>query len=412
MAVTRICMALACLGLLAAANPGARAAPRTDPVLEALGRASLALQIQPQQESAWRANYRHAVLVAGALPKGSIRRREMIAVLNIVRGIAARGALAPDVMPMAFLTLERNAGWWAAHGPPGNGGSPGEKGAAGRRCKPLRIPKRRKRRHKAHASRLSFPGSGVVFQWYPGLGLQVQVNGTFAAINTLFAENTEASKAQARDALDEMLTLASRRGGAITWDYLFPFGGASPPWTSGLSQATAIRAYLKANRYSTARQIAALFGVRAPLGIRVPLGRDGNWYALYSYAPGERVLNAHLNAVIALHDLARVTKDPKIAALEAEGMRAARRRIKRFDVSGVWSRYEEGGPPADLNYHVLNRDLAGALCRRTGEAAICKASDAFTSELDARCPRKATPVAATTPRERSAPPNRPASRTS
>jgi hypothetical protein len=400
MPVTRICIALVCAATLAPAAP-ARAAD--DPVLAALGRASLALQIAPQQESAWRADYRHAVIVLSQLPRG-VRRNELRASLNIVRGIAARGALAPDVMPMAFLTLERNADWWATHGPPGNGGSPGEKGAQGRRCKPLRIPK--KKRHKAHASRLSFPGSAVVFQWYPGLGLQVQVNGTFAAINTLFAQNTEESRAQARDALDEMLTLASRRGGAITWDYLFPFGGASPPWTSGLSQATAIRAYLKANRTGVARSIAALFGVRAPLGVRVPLGRDGNWYALYSFAPGERVLNAHLNAVIALHDLARVTGDPKIAALEREGALAAHRRIKRFDVSGVWSRYEEGGPPADLNYHVLNRDLAGALCRRTGEAAICKASDSFTRELERRCPT------ATTPRERSAPPNRPASRTS
>jgi hypothetical protein len=400
MPVTRICIALACAAMLAPAAP-ARAAD--DPVLAALGRASLALQIAPQQESAWRADYRHAVIVLSQLPRG-VRRNELRASLNIVRGIAARGALAPDVMPMAFLTLERNADWWATHGPPGNGGSPGEKGAQGRRCKPLRIPK--KKRHKAHASRLSFPGSAVVFQWYPGLGLQVQVNGTFAAINTLFAQNTEESRAQARDALDEMLTLASRRGGAITWDYLFPFGGASPPWTSGLSQATAIRAYLKANRTGVARSIAALFGVRAPLGVRVPLGRDGSWYALYSFAPGERVLNAHLNAVIALHDLARVTGDPKIAALEREGALAAHRRIKRFDVSGVWSRYEESGPPADLNYHVLNRDLAGALCRRTGEAAICKASDSFTRELERRCPK------ATTPRERSAPPNRPASRTS
>jgi hypothetical protein len=374
-------------------------------VLAALGRASLALQISPQQESAWRADYRHAVVVLSGLPKG-VRRNELRASLNIVRGIAARGALAPDVMPMAFLTLKRNADWWQTYGPPSNGGSPGEKGAQGRHCKPLRLPKKKKkRRHKAHAARLTFSGSGVVFQWYPGLGLQVQVNGTFAAVNTLFAENTPESRARARDILDEMLTLAARRGGALSWDYLFPFGGALPPWTSGLSQATAIRAYMKANRTGVARQIAALFGVRAPLGIRVPLGRDGNWYALYSFAPGEHVLNADLNALIALHDLARVTGDPQLAALERDGMRAARRRIKSFDLK-VWSRYEEGGPPADLNYHVLNRDLAGALCRRTGEEAICKASDSFSRELERRCPK------ATTPRERSAPPNRPASRTS
>ena len=402
MKLSRIWIVAACLAAPAAA-PAVADAP-VDPVLAALGRASLALQISPQQESAWRADYRHAAVVLANLPSG-VRRNEMGASLNIVRGIAARGSLAPDVMPMAFLTLERNADWWATNGPPGNGGSPGEKGAVGRHCKPLRFPKKKKPK-KARAARLSFPGSSVVFQWYRGLGLQVQVNGTFAAINTLFAENTVESKARARDGLDELLTLATRRGGAITWDYLFPFGGAQPPWASGLSQATAIRAYLKANRTGVARSIAALFAVRAPFGLRVPLGRDGNWYALYSYAPGEHVLNAHLNAVIALHDLARVTKDPKIAALEREGMRAARRRIKSFDVRGVWSRYEEGGPPADLNYHVLNRDLAGALCRRTGEAAICKASDSFTRELERRCPK------ATTPQERSEPPSRTASRTS
>src|SRR5439155_25305339 len=136
MPVTRICFALAWVAALAAAAPGARAAAGDDPILAALGRASLALQISPQQESAWRADYRHAVIVLSTLPKG-VRRNEMRASLNIVRGIAARGALAPDVMPMAFLTLRRNAEWWATSGPPGGGGSPGEKDAQGRHCKPL-----------------------------------------------------------------------------------------------------------------------------------------------------------------------------------------------------------------------------------------------------------------------------------
>jgi hypothetical protein len=400
MGVRRILIALALAAPLAAA-PQTRAAD--DPVLVALGHASLTLQITPQQSSQWRADYRRAVLTLSSLPQGR-RHNELGAVVRILRGIAARGALAPDVMPMAFLTLERNTEWWGAHGAPASGGSPGEKGAQGRKCKPLRFPKKKKHK-KAHAARLSFPGSGVVFQWYPGMGLQVQVNGTFAEVNTLFAQNTPESVAAARDTLDEMLTLATRRGDAITWEYLFPFSGAQPPWTSGLSQATAVRAYLRANRLGVAREAGALFGVRAPLGIRVPLGRDGNWYALYSFAPGALVLNADLNAVIALHDLARISGDPQTAALEAAGMRALGRRIKSFDLQGVWSRYEEGGPPADLNYHVLNRDLAGALCRRTGEAAICRASDSFARELERRCPT------ATTPRERSAPPSRPASRT-
>jgi hypothetical protein len=301
-------------------------------------------------------------------------------------------------MPMAFLTLRRNAQWWSASGPPVPG-SPGEKDARGRHCKPLRL-KKKKRKKKAHAARLTFPSSQVVFQWYPGLGLQIHVNGTFAAANTLFAQHTPEAKAGAIALLDEMLTLVSHRGAALTWDYLFPFGGGAAPWTSGLSQATAIRSYLKAGRTDVALGLAALYDMRPPLGIRLPLGRDGNWYALYSFAPGARVLNAHLNALIALHDLAKATANPGVARLEREGMRAARRRIGSFDL-GVWSRYAEGGPPADLNYHVLNRDLARALCKRTGEEAICKASDSFTRELEARCPKAAPSTAVSaTPRGR------------
>jgi hypothetical protein len=42
-------------------------------------------------------------------------------------------------------------------------------------------------------------------------------------------------------------------------------------------------------------------------------------------------------------------------------------------------------------YHVLNRDLARALCRRTGERAICHAWHSFTAELERRCPRVRPP---------------------
>jgi hypothetical protein len=38
-------------------------------------------------------------------------------------------------------------------------------------------------------------------------------------------------------------------------------------------------------------------------------------------------------------------------------------------------------------YHVLNRDLPRALCRRTGERAICHAWHSFTAEVERRCPR-------------------------
>ena len=51
-----------------------------------------------------------------------------------------------------------------------------------------------------------------------------------------------------RALLDEMVTLASERGGALAWEYLFDFGGGAPPWTSGMAQATGIQALARAGQ--------------------------------------------------------------------------------------------------------------------------------------------------------------------
>jgi hypothetical protein len=366
---------------LALADPASAARP--DPVRAALGAAQAAGAIDPARAQAYAATYGSAL---GTLPAlHGVRRRELRGAVHIVRDIAARGALTPERMPLAFLTLQRNVEWWTAHGPPAPG-SPGEKDVRGRRCKPLR-------RLQARAARVSFPGSSLVWQFYPGLGIQLQINGTFAAATTLLQVKTPVAIAQAVQILDEMRPLASHRGGALTWEYMFPFGGGLPPWGSGLSQATAIEAYLAAaillgrqDYLQAARDLAGLFVLRPPAGVNVRLARDGSWFALYTFAPRAHVLNAQLNAVVALHDLATVTHDPTATVLARDGLRAARRHIARFN-TGQWSRYAEHGPLADLNYHVLNRDLARALCRRTGEPAICSAWHSFTAELERRCPR-------------------------
>ena len=194
-----------------------------------------------------------------------------------------------------------------------------------------------------------------------------------------------------------MRPLASHRGGALTWEYFFPFDGGRPPWGSGLSQATALEAYLTAairlgrpDYLQTAHNLGRLFALRPPAGVNVRLSRDGSWFALYTFAPRARVLNAQLNAVTALHDLAAATHEPRASVLAREGLRAARRHIARFN-TGRWSLYAEHGPLADLNYHVLNRDLARKLCRRTGARAICRAWHSFTAELERRCPRVSRP---------------------
>jgi hypothetical protein len=361
-----------------------------DPVRAAISAAEARGAIDPGHAQAYRATYGSAL---GALPAiGGVRRRELRAAVHIVRDIARRGALTAERMPLAFLTLQRNVEWWTAHGPPA-AGSPGEKDAQGRRCKPLR-------RLRARAARVTFPESGLVWEYYRGLGLQLHINGTFAAATTLLGTKDPAAITRAAQILDEMRPLASHRAGALTWEYFFPFGGGTPPWGSSLSQATAIEAYTAAaillgrpDYLQTARDLVGVFALRPPAGVNVRLRRDGSWFALYTFAPGAHVLNAQLNAVTALHDLAAVTHDPRTTALAREGLRAARRHIARFD-TGRWSLYAEHGPLADLNYHVLNRDLARTLCQRTGERAICNAWHSFTAELEHRCPRVPQLVAA------------------
>ncbi|HEX2016299.1 MAG TPA: D-glucuronyl C5-epimerase family protein [Solirubrobacteraceae bacterium] len=364
----------------------AQAAP--DAVRAAVDDAQVRGAISTTQADGYRASY--AAALSALSPLRGVRRRELRSAVAIVRSIVAHGRLTPSRMGLVFLTLSRNTDWWSRHGPPA-AGSAGEPDTHGRRCRPLRSA-------RARTARVTFPGSAIQFEYYPGLGLQLQVNGTFAAANALLRQHTAAALAQAGQILEQMRPLVSTRAGLTTWEYEFPFGGAAPPWTSGLSQATAIEAYVSAaaalkrpDYLPLALGLSRLFSRAAPAGVNLRLARDGNWYLLYSFDRAQRVLNAHLDAVVALFDLAAATRDPAVAYLEREGLRAARRHIAHFD-TGRWSRYAEGGSIADLNYHVLNRDLARAVCQRTKETAICRAWHSFTRELQARCPKPRRPT--------------------
>jgi hypothetical protein len=352
----------------------------SDPVLQAIARALSKRAISLAHARAYRQTYGAAVAEAGRLY--GLRARELRSAIAIVRGIADRGALRATRMPLIFLTLQRNVQWWSSHGPP-SPSSGVEPPARGRRCKPLS--------RDAHAANLSFPRSGVVYEYYPGLGLQLQVNATFGSVNGLLTEGARASVARAGATLDEMLKLASYRAGLMTWEYEFPFEGALPPWTSGLSQATAIEALTRAAhrlgrpRYlKMALRLARLLATPPPLGVQVGL-RGGDWFLLYSFAPGEIVLNADLDALIALHDLAAATQAPFVAGLAHSGLRALVRNLPRFD-TGRWSLYALGGPLADLNYHALNLELAQKVCQRTRNGAVCAAARSYQRELNARCP--------------------------
>jgi len=377
--------AVALIALLAALLTGALAAPAAaapDPVLAALQRAEAAGALPPAQGVVYRQTLAKARSVRDGLR--GVRRREMASVLTIAGQIAKRGDLTARRMPAVFLTIERNAEWWAANGPP-VAGSPGENGARGRRCKPLPA--------RARAARVSFPGSELAFQYYRGLGLQLQMNGTWGKANALLGSTNQLFVARGAALVNELLPLGVLRSGVLAWEYEFPIFGGRPPWISALSQATAVRALTRAaaklgrpDLLPIAGAAAGAFAFPPPAGVRVALGRGMAWYVLYSFLPRQRVLNAHLNAVAALFDFAQASGDPHTKAAYDAGLLAAHRRIRSFD-TGVWSKYANPGALADLNYHVLNTTLAGEVCKRSGDRRVCRAAGSFARELERRCPR-------------------------
>src|SRR3954466_2121846 len=363
----------------------ASAAP--DALLGAVQRAEAGGALAPAQGVAYRDVLANARTVRDSLQ--GVRRREMAAAIAVAGSIAKRGQLTVGRMPAVFLTLSRSAEWWGANGPR-SAGSPGENGARGRQCKPLPA--------RARAARVSFPGSELVFQYYPGLGLQLQVNGTWGRANALFGSSNPEFWARGAALLGELLPLGNTRAGVLAWEYEFPIFGGRPPWVSALSQATAVQGLTRAaggrgtaDLPNAGAPAAGAFAFAPPAGVRVALGGGMSWFALYSFAPGLRVLNAHLDAVAALFDFAKASGDPHASDAYAAGLLAAHRRIHGFD-TGVWSKYANPGALADLNYHVLNTTLAGEVCKRAGDTRICGAAASFTRELERRCPRVA-PVA-------------------
>src|SRR5258706_4477334 len=118
-----------------------------------------------------------------------------------------------------------------------------------------------------------------------------------------------------RTLLAELVPLAVDRGGWPAWEYYFKFGGGSPPWTSSISQGTAVQVLGRAGQLlgdpalTNAGALAlAAFEQAPPNGVRVDTP-TGPFYAIYSFAPGLRVINAHLQALVGLYDFAQITGD-------------------------------------------------------------------------------------------------------
>jgi D-glucuronyl C5-epimerase C-terminus len=370
----------------AAATAAVSAAGPT--VRSSLARVERAGAITPEQHDQWLATYRHARATASRMR--SSRSGELRAVVQGVESLARRGLLTSTRMPAAFLALQRNAEFWPTRSFP-KAPQPEHKpctGAAG-----------------LGGARVTFEGDPVVFQWYPGQGLQIQPLANFGKANALWhacqppepgAPPPAAGSPppppcqpdQLRALLDRMVALASQRGGFTAWEYFFAFGGGTPPWISGLAQGTAIQALTRGAqllgdpRYlDVARGALGAFEAKPPLGVRTAsVSGHGTHYLIYSFSTGLRVLNGFLQSLVGLYDYAHATGDRRAQRLFDTGDRAARREIPRYD-TGAWSLYSAGGAESDLGYHRLVRDFLQSLCERTKAGAYCAPAARFDRYL-------------------------------
>ena len=265
------------------------------------------------------------------------RRSELAAVLSNLQAIAASGGFIPSRLPVLFLTLERNRRWWTTE--------------------PL----------LSSGVRVSFPGSKLVWEYYAGQGIEIQWLGTFGEANGYYLSGHE--NANLRQLLSEVLPLATKRAGGIAWEYLFQFDGGLPPWTSGLSQGTALQVLARAwSRFkepallSAAQQALGVFQRSPSTGVRVKTAA-GAHYAEYTYAPSDRILNGFIQADVGLYDYASITKDPLGLQLFEAGDAEARAEVPRYD-TGAWSLYDQFGE-SNLNYHELLTEFLQHLCERT-----------------------------------------------
>ncbi|HEV2754018.1 MAG TPA: D-glucuronyl C5-epimerase family protein, partial [Solirubrobacteraceae bacterium] len=113
-----------------------------------------------------------------------------------------------------------------------------------------------------------------------------------------------------------------------------------------------------------------------PVGVAVRAPGGGRRYALYSFQPDLRVLNAELQAVLALRDVTKLIGSTTARRLYLRGDRALRATLASYD-TGAWSRYSAGGREATAGYHRLQRDLLGRLCQRTDRGAYCALHERF-----------------------------------
>jgi hypothetical protein len=285
------------------------------------------------------------------------RRTELQGVIANLRTMAADRAFTGSRLPALFATLNANRTWWTTG--------------------PL----------LSYGERVQIAGSPILWEYYPGEGIELTELGNFGKVNGYYTGGRR-YRSQMHALLDALIPLAARRAHGIAWEYYFDFDGGVPPWTSAMSQGTALialargyKAFKNPSYLAVAKRALPVFSAAPPTGVSVKTAR-GRRYLLYSFAPGAAVINGFLQTLIGLYDYAKVTGNPTAQRLFAEGDAEARHELPRYD-TGNWSLYQPG-ELASVSYHELVTQFLQELCSKTKAHVYCYYAQRFEGYLKAR----------------------------
>ncbi|MCW2921982.1 MAG: D-glucuronyl C5-epimerase domain protein [Thermoleophilia bacterium] len=345
--------------LLLAPTAYGAAAVAPDPVVQSIGTALAAGRISPDDARELRLTWT-ASARAARTARTSSRRASIVAVRAYTTNLARARGLTPERLKPALLSVEATT--WTM-------------------LKASDFP--------SHEEEVEIPGEVVMFTYYSGRGVQFQPFETYKQglreLNTL-KPDVEAARAIA----DRMLELAAPRGPALTWEYFFPFGGPSRPWTSAISQAIATEFFYRVGAalpeaerapYTAAAEAAARsFELSTKQGgVASPQG-TGSFYVMYPFAPSQRILNGHLQVLLNVNRYANASGSTVARTIVDRGIVAVLPLLPKFD-TGAWSNYQPG-QEAELGYHEFQTEQLVKLGEETGNATFADYGARFTQYLE------------------------------
>ncbi len=278
---------------------------------------------------------------------GGTRAQALNAIIKSATQIGNQASFSPDLARIVFLELQTNVTYLANHALPSSGTR-------------IRI-------------------DGVTYESYTGQGLRIQPLGTYFAL--LEPGQGIASEGGVGVAMTNAQKIVLTDGESYTLPYLFSWMGHAPNWQSAMAEGVAASAGIGVwNRTGndTYLDSAIRFGNGA-LADGITVENNGLWFPLYVFAPSYRVLNGHMQTVLAMNDLADATGDDVFTDAFTRSVATTKAVLPQYDTGG-WGRYAIG-EDAPVKYMTLMATQLNQLGQITGDTAFTDMGSKFTADL-------------------------------